>query len=64
MKGVEGLSDGFKPVYRICRDCRKDWNVSRLDPGGKVYICPVCERKRKEKGNDRVYQKSAPQQHG
>lgn len=47
MKGVEGLSDGFKPVYRICRDCRKDWNVSRLDPGGKVYICPVCERKRK-----------------
>lgn len=30
-------------VYRICRDCGKDWNVSKIDPGGKAYICPTCE---------------------
>ncbi len=41
----------MKRIYRICRYCRKEWNVSRLEPGEKVYICPVCEsRKRKEKG--------------
>lgn len=32
-----------KRVYRICRRCGKEWNVSRLDPGEKVYICPVCD---------------------
>jgi len=37
------------PVYRRCRDCGRDWNVSRLDPGGKIYICPPCERVRKLK---------------
>jgi len=30
-------------IYRSCRRCGKDWNVSRLDPGPKVYICPICE---------------------
>lgn len=35
------------PVYRICRKCRLSWNVSVLDPNGKIYICPQCEAKRK-----------------
>lgn len=30
-------------MNRKCRKCGKDWNVSCLDPGGKVYICPTCE---------------------
>lgn len=30
-------------VYRDCARCRKDWNVSRIDPGPDPYICPVCE---------------------
>lgn len=47
MKGFEVGRHAVKPVYRICRDCRQEWNVSRIDPGWKVYICPVCERKRK-----------------
>jgi hypothetical protein len=35
------------PVYRICRKCRLTWNVSVLDPNGKIYICPQCETKEK-----------------
>lgn len=34
-------------VYRTCRRCRRDWNVSRIEPGDKVYICPKCERRKK-----------------
>lgn len=30
-------------VYRLCRRCGKEWNVSRIDPGDKVYICPICD---------------------
>ncbi|MBQ6358939.1 MAG: hypothetical protein IJI97_08350 [Clostridia bacterium] len=30
-------------IYRVCRRCGKDWNVSRLDPGPKAYVCPICE---------------------
>lgn len=29
-------------VYRVCRKCQKEVNVSRVDPGGKQYVCPVC----------------------
>lgn len=39
----------MKRVYRRCRECGRDWNVSRLEPGGKVYICPTCELKKKLK---------------
>jgi len=35
------------PIYRICRKCRLTWNVSVLDPSGKIYICPQCEARRK-----------------
>lgn len=35
------------PAYRICRKCRLTWNVSVLDPSGKIYICPQCKAKRK-----------------
>lgn len=35
--------------YRICRDCGQKWNVSRIEPGEKVYVCPPCERKRRFK---------------
>ena len=31
-------------VYRLCRRCKQRWNVSALEPGGKVYLCPRCER--------------------
>ena len=31
-------------MTRKCHKCGKDWNVSRLDPGGKCYICPVCAK--------------------
>ena len=30
-------------TYRKCRRCGKKWNVSCIDPGPKVYICPVCD---------------------
>lgn len=30
-------------VYRTCHLCRRTYNVSRIDPGGEVYICPACE---------------------
>lgn len=30
-------------IYRVCRRCGKDWNVSRLDPGPKAYVCPICD---------------------
>ena len=35
--------------YRICRDCGQKWNVSRIEPGEKVYVCPLCEWKRRFK---------------
>lgn len=31
--------------YRLCRKCGQRWNVSALEPGGRVYICPVCDWK-------------------
>jgi len=30
-------------TYRVCRQCGKKWNVSRLDPGPKAYVCPICD---------------------
>jgi len=38
------------PVYRICRGCGLEWNVSALDPGGKHYYCPRCDARRQRKG--------------
>ena len=32
---------GKKAVFRRCRKCGADWNVSCIEPGGKVYICPL-----------------------
>lgn len=29
-------------VYRICTKCERVINVSRLERGGKKYICPAC----------------------
>lgn len=28
-----------------CGKCEKEWEVSALRPVGKIYICPVCDRK-------------------
>lgn len=36
-------------LYRICKTCKNDWNVSRIEPGGKHYICPTCELREKLK---------------
>lgn len=30
-------------VYRTCQLCRRTYNVSRIDPGGEVYVCQICE---------------------
>ena len=30
-------------IYRTCRRCGKEWNVSRLEPGPKAYVCPICD---------------------
>ena len=32
-------------VYRLCRKCGLQWNVSALAPGEKIYLCPYCERR-------------------
>lgn len=39
------MRGGISPLYRKCRKCGKEWNVSRIDPGEKTYICPTCEYK-------------------
>ena len=44
-------------IYRICRDCGKDWNVSRIEPGAKHYVCPTCEFKTRS----RAKEKAAPE---
>ena len=36
-------------MTRKCHCCNLEWNVSRIEPGGKTYICPVCEFKRRKK---------------
>lgn len=36
------------PKYRLCAVCGNRWNVSSLEPGGKKYICPKCERQMKK----------------
>lgn len=36
-------------MMRRCHTCGLDWNVSKLEPGGKVYTCPTCEWKQKIK---------------
>ena len=42
-------------VYRICRKCGLSWNVSSVDPGDKVYICPKCDKKsRNQSGNKKA----------
>lgn len=40
---------GKKAVFRRCRKCGADWNVSCIEPGGKIYICPWCDFKMKQK---------------
>lgn len=40
----------MKRVYRRCHACGLEWNVSKIAPGEKVYICPTCELKRRIKG--------------
>ena len=39
---------GRGKVYRKCRKCGETWNVSSIDPGEKVYICPWCDYKIKQ----------------
>lgn len=39
----------MKHLYRRCRTCGLDWNVSKIEPGGKAYTCPTCEWKDKLK---------------
>lgn len=43
------MGRAVNPVYRVCRKCGREWNVSRLDPGEKNYICPTCEFKERLK---------------
>lgn len=40
-------------TYRICATCGDKWNVSRISPGPKKYVCPHCESKAKEGKRDR-----------
>lgn len=37
-----------KKRFRLCRRCGQTWNVSCLEPGEKVYICPVCDYKARQ----------------
>jgi hypothetical protein len=30
-------------IYRRCRVCGEEWNVSKVEPGIKQYTCPRCE---------------------
>lgn len=39
----------MKRLYRRCKLCGLDWNVSKIEPGGKDYICPTCDWKRRLK---------------
>ena len=34
--------------YRICRKCDYEYNVSKYDNWGKIYICPKCRKKSDE----------------
>ena len=43
------MRHGINPLKRVCRKCGNEWNVSRLEPGEKNYICPTCEFKAKLK---------------
>lgn len=36
------------PVYRICRKCRQTWNVLKIDPGDRAYLCPRCDKQTRE----------------
>ena len=40
---------GYK--YRICRKCKKEYNVSIFDDSGKIYLCPKCRGRNKKCGN-------------
>lgn len=37
--------------YRICRKCDYEYNVSKFDDSGKIYLCPKC---RGRKSNERI----------
>ena len=41
--------------YRICRKCDYEYNVSKYDNWGKIYICPKCRRKSDESYRKRSY---------
>lgn len=34
--------------YRICRKCDYEYNVSKYDNWGKIYLCPKCRKRRKD----------------
>lgn len=34
-------------MVRKCACCGLVWNVSRLEPGDKKYICPTCAWKQR-----------------
>lgn len=40
---MNGAPEGRGRLYRICRTCGEKWNVSRIYPGDKRYVCPWCE---------------------
>lgn len=44
-------------VYRICSRCGQRWNVSVVEPGGKMYRCPRCDGRR---GAERAIEGNAP----
>lgn len=36
--------------YRICRKCDYEYNVSKFDDSGKIYLCPKCRGRNKNVG--------------
>lgn len=44
--------------YRICRKCGYEYNVSKYDNWGKIYLCPECEKRRKSDEHKSNYGKA------
>ena len=36
-------------IYRLCRTCGKEWNVSATAKPGAKYTCPACDSKQKKR---------------
>lgn len=38
-------------VYRLCRICGEEWNVSAKEKFGAKYTCPKCDKKTSKEKN-------------